>query len=140
DAIFRTVNGAAFWSQASTLLDIEQVGSFAVSPTNPDHVLVGGASEGRIYFSKAALSANSTTVWLYTRPALGWVSSLAFDPIDENRAFATYSTFGVPHVWSSSDGGATWKTSDSGLPDVPFHSIAVDPSGRVYAGSDVGVF
>src|SRR5262249_40963764 len=52
----------------------------------------------------------------------------------------TYSTFGVHHVWASSDGGATWKSSDEGLPDVPFHSVVVDPSGRIYAGSDVGVF
>jgi hypothetical protein len=61
-------------------------------------------------------------------------------------AYATYSTFGVPHVWKSVDGGATWTPIDgsgvTGIPDVPVHTIAIDPANaaRLFVGTDVGVF
>lgn len=46
----------------------------------------------------------------------------------------------------SIDGGATWSPRDGidagALPDIPVHSIAVDPThgDRLYLGTDLGVF
>lgn len=74
------------------------------------------------------------------------MSSLTFDPVDANVAYATYSTFGGEHVWRSGDGGASWVSiSGSGtgrLPDVPVHDLVVDPGNRsrLYVGTDIGVF
>jgi hypothetical protein len=50
------------------------------------------------------------------------------------------------HVYKSTDAGATWTgidgTGPTAIPDVPVHSIAVDPANgsRLYVGTDVGVF
>ena len=60
--------------------------------------------------------------------------------------YATYGNFGGAHVFRSADGGATWQSLDgageTALPDIPVHSIVVDPDdrSRLYLGTDVGVF
>ena len=49
-------------------------------------------------------------------------------------------------MYKSADGGRTWQASDgtgsAALPDVPVHAVVVDGDrrGRVYVGTDVGVF
>ncbi|HEX8409330.1 MAG TPA: hypothetical protein VF883_10720, partial [Thermoanaerobaculia bacterium] len=50
--------------------------------------------------------------------------------------------FGGQHVWVSNDSGATWTPIDGNLPDIPVHSIAIDPTrnARLYLGTDLGVF
>jgi hypothetical protein len=64
--------------------------------------------------------------------------------------YATYSAFnwiaGDRHVYKSTDAGATWFGIEgagvTGLPDVPVHSVLVDPdnSAKLYVGTDLGVF
>src|SRR5262249_57484013 len=92
---------------------------------------VVGMADGYIHRNNDALTAVSTTSWPSMRPRVGWVSSLAFDPGPKDIAYATYSTFGGTHVWRSENGGAWTALDGSGagaLPDVPAHSIAIQPS------------
>ncbi len=153
---WRTTNGAGSWSQASSLLCGQgvtvSVSAIAVAPTNRNRVAAGmsdGLGGGCINRTTVGLISTGATQWLVSQPAgtVGaYVSWLAFDPTNENVLYATYSTFGVGHVWRSGDGGATWTNIDgsgaTGIPDVPVHSIAVDPHvpSRLYVGTDVGVF
>ena len=146
DFIWRTLNGAAQWARASAITaGVTQVSAIAIAPTDSNRALVGMA-DGFIHRNSGALTAVSTTSWPSTRPRSGWVSSLAFDPSNKDIAYATYSTFGGVHVWRSMDGGASWTqingSGNGALPDVPVHSIVVDPSNtaRLYIGTDVGVF
>ncbi len=114
-------------------------------PHDNDHVVVG-LSDGRILSTDQATSADDTTQWpsSSTRGG-GWVASLAFDPNDDDVVYATYTTFGKNHVLKSSDSGATFRAIDGkgkeGLPDIPVHSIVVDPtdSQRLFIGTDLGV-
>jgi photosystem II stability/assembly factor-like uncharacterized protein len=61
-------------------------------------------------------------------------------------AGSTGENFGTGHVFKSSDSGATWTNIDgagvTGIPDVPVHTIVVDPldNQRLYVGTDIGVF
>lgn len=148
--MWRTTDGAANWTQASDI--VAGLGSFsavAVAATNPNNVLAG-TMDGFIHRTNIGLTSDDTTVWPFTQPRDGFVSSLTFDPTNANIAYATYSTFnGIPadrHVYKSTDAGATWLGIDgtgmTGLPDVPVHSVIVDPgnSAKLYVGTDLGVF
>jgi hypothetical protein len=124
------------------------VSAIAVSPADPDRVLAG-TDCGHIHRTDVGLSSGGATNWSWTLPRDGWVSSLSFHPSNPDIAFATYSTFGGSHVWTSVDGGASWSGIDgsgvTGLPDIPVHSIVVDPlvdplGNRLYVGTDLGVF
>jgi hypothetical protein len=144
--IWRTINGAASWTQASAITAGNgSVSAIAVAPTNSNNVLAG-MSDGYIHRTDIGLSTTSLTVWPVVQPRPGYVSSLNFDPVNASVAYATYSTFGGTHVWRSADAGASWTGIDglglTGIPDIPVHSIVVDPANtsRLYVGTDLGVF
>lgn len=149
--LWRTTDGAENWTRVSSFLNT-QVSAIAISPVDPNRVLVGGGTlfsdlqGGTIHRTAQALTADGSTEWPAARPRDGHVSSLAFDPLDSNVAYATYSNFGGTHVWKTMDGGATWSPLDGtgagALPDIPVHCIAVDPldAQRLYLGTDLGVF
>ena len=142
--LWRTNDGAAHWSRASTKIAgsrFNAISAIASSPADPNHVLMGTA-EGPIYRNSAALSATGSTHWPVAKPRPGYVSWLAFDPADPKVGYATYATFGGTHVWRTADGGATWTGIDGNLPDLPVQSIVADPANptHLYIGTDMGIF
>jgi hypothetical protein len=142
--LWRSPNRGDSWIPASTPLPA-LVSAVAVQPGN-SAVVVAGTSGGHILRSTNASTANASTGWPMVQPRPGFVSWVAFDPTDPNVVFATYAGFGGAHVWMSTDNGVTWTprdgSGDGALPDIPVHSIAVDPSrpDRLYLGTDLGVF
>jgi uncharacterized protein (TIGR03437 family) len=144
-SFWRTTNGASLWQSASDIFSSAHSSAIAVAPTDANTVLVGTV-KGAIYRQDAALNADSGTRWPSTQPRAGYISSITFDPTDRNIAYATYSTFGGTHVWRSIDAGMTWTgidgTGETGLPDLPVHSLVVDPNNtaRLFIGTDAGIF
>lgn len=142
--LWRTDDRGANWHAASTALT-GQMSAIAVAPRLSDRV-IAGTTTGAIYSNNAATTATAASVWTRVQPRDGWVSSLNFDPNDASILYATYAGFGGRHVWKSIDGGATWSaidgTGNGELPDIPVHSLAVDPTrgGHLYLGTDLGVF
>lgn len=121
-----------------------RISAIAVAPGN-SNLVIAGNSFG-IYRQTAALSAGNSTAWTSTSPRQGWVSSIRFDPQDANTVYATYSSFGGAHVYRSTNAGVSWTAIDgsgaTALPDIPVHTIAVDPTNRqrLFVGTDLGVF
>jgi photosystem II stability/assembly factor-like uncharacterized protein len=142
--LWRTDNRALMWNAASTTLGSGQVSALGVAPGNSDFVVVG-STDGFVYFSDQALDAGPSTIWQSSRPRAGFVSSLAFDPSAPGLVYATFAGFGGSHVWRSRDGAETWEAIDgtgfASIPDIPVHSIVVDPVNprRLYVGTDLGV-
>lgn len=142
--LWRTNDQAGTWSQASTAL-ATSVSAIAVAPSDPNFALAG-TQGGTIYRTAVSLTSTSTTGWTSGTARVGYVSSLAFDPTNSSVAYATYSTFGGIHVYKTTNAGATWTKADgtgvTGIPDIPVHSIAIDPTDelRLYVGTDLGVF
>jgi photosystem II stability/assembly factor-like uncharacterized protein len=143
--LWRNRTGAPLGVMSAPVPDNAKISAIAVAPGMSDRV-VAGTSEGHIVRSDTAGSGTQNTQWPATKPRDGFVSSVAFDPVDPNVVYATYAGFGGTHVWRSTDGGATWSPRDGigsgALPDIPVHSLAVDPTRRerLYLGTDLGVF
>lgn len=142
--LWRTDNQGTSWTQASvtnqTGVGTNSVASWAVQPGNSDVVLAGDEL-GNVYRTTAGTTATNATAWTDTSNMGGYVSSIAFDPNTTTTAYATVSTFGATHLWRSTDSGATWAAFGGSLPDIPFHSVLVQPgdSTRIYVGTDRGV-
>jgi hypothetical protein len=80
------------------------------------------------------------------------ISGIAMDTSDTQgltayvgiMGFSTAS-FPTSHVWKTTNGGASWTDFSGNLPDAPVNAVVIDPAktgfpGRVYVGTDVGVF
>jgi hypothetical protein len=134
----RSEDQANSWLQASPNFD-GNVSALAVAPGNSNRVLAG-TNTGGLWRTNDALG--TTPTWTNTAPRAGFVSWLSFDPTNADVAYATYAGFGGTHVWKTIDAGATWTALDAGLPDIPVHSIAIDPTRptRLYLGTDLGIF
>lgn len=148
NTLWRTKNQASSWVQASkSNMSSSSFSAFAVAK-GASNFAVAGTRGGSIFSSKNALNTNSSTQWTEAQPVPGgFVSSLAYDPGNKQVVYATYSTFGVRHIWKSTDAGKSWRAIDklgkaNGIPDIPVHSIVVEPgrSKRLYAGTDLGIF
>jgi hypothetical protein len=148
--IWRTANQADSWQRASAITPgAGSVSAIGVSPVNQNRAVVG-MSDGYVLFNHAVNSANQTTSWASSRPRTGYVSSVYWDPLDQDVVYVTYATFNAAanqrHIYRSSDGGKTWSGLDgsgtTGIPDLPVHALVVDPfnSQRLYVGTDAGVF
>ena len=145
-SLWRTDDSAENWQAASApFKNGSQLSAVAVATGDSSRVLLG-LQNGYIHYQDDALSADETTEWPSKLVRQGFVSSIAFDPADNDVAYATYAGFGGQHVWKTSNGGRSWRPIDggqaNGLPDIPVHSIVVDPndSDRLYLGTDLGVF
>ncbi len=142
--LWRSEDRGGLWGEGSGRTAGDKISAVAVSPSNPDLVLAG-SDRGRIYRLESATSSSGATPLDQTRPRSGFVSSVAFHPTDETVAYATYASFQGGHVWKSVDAGRTWQpidgTGPQGLPDMPVHSIVIDPADtqRLFIGTDLGV-
>ena len=146
--LWRTTNQAGSWSPASAVLNVNQgtVSALAVAPSN-DQRVIAGTTSGVILSSSAALAAGGSTTWSASQlSGNGYVSSVAFDPGNPLRAYATVSSFFSSHVWTSANGGSSWSAIDgsgaTAIPDVPVNTVLVDPVNTqvLFAGSDIGCF
>lgn len=147
-AIWRTIDGGANWRRASAPIAggaTAKISALAVAPSNGGYVLAG-TNEGHILRTYDGFNTAANDEWAVVQPRVGFVSSLTFNPINPDLAYATYSSFGGAHIWRSFDAGASWKSIDGEgetvLPDVPVHALVVDPtnSSRLFVGTDLGLF
>jgi hypothetical protein len=142
DHLYRGSNFGQTWQKVGGAMpDGARISAIAVSPRNPGAIMVGTDKGDVMRFEVSGQAA----IQLGFRLRNAWISSLAFDPRDENVLYATFGNFGGAHVWRSTNGGTTWMSIDgsgsTGIPDIPVHSIVVDPddSQRLYIGTDLGV-
>lgn len=116
-----------------------KISAIAISPANPD-VLYFGTNGGEVYVSTDAgetwtsVSENG----LVTR----FVTDIECSPTDGNTAYITFSGFGVPHVFKTTDAGRSWINISGTLPDIPCNALAISPENEqnLYVATDIGVF
>jgi uncharacterized protein (TIGR03437 family) len=116
----------------------------------PSEIVWIGTSDGNVQFTiNAGLLANATFTNITKAPLPNrFVTDIALDPANQQRAVVTYSGFNIStpstpgHVFLTTDQGATWTNISGDLPDVPVTSVAIDPAraGTYYIGTDLGAF
>ena len=125
-------------------------GSANGNTTLPGHVLSGvyNSSSGTATWSD--LTRNPVTNASLALNYYGLdISSIVIDPHDTTGNTVYVTVEGMPNytqnidvVYRSTDGGSTWTSIVSNLPETPASSLAVDPqsTNTVYIATDAGVF
>ena len=126
--LYKSTDGGANWTQIASPSATRRLSSIVVDP-NSSNTIYAGTESGGVY-----KSTNGGSSWtsLANAPQAG--KCIAVNPSNSNEIFA-----GGWGVFTSSDGGATWKDIGEGLPSQSVNSIAIDTAARVvYVGTSGG--
>jgi trimeric autotransporter adhesin len=116
--------------------------SLKVSPFTSNRVFMGTGGGGVLRVDNAHLSS-PTYAHINSGAGMpsGVISSVNTGSSD-NALLATYSNYGVQHVWVSVNGGTSWSNIDGNLPDIPvrwamFHP---DDNDKAIIATEMGIF
>lgn len=147
--LWKSTNAADSWSSISSdLTNGDQGAGFgtittiAVAPSDTDVILVGTDD------SNVWITTNDGGTWNNVSGSLPnrWVTRVAFDPVDADICYATFSGLrwddDISHIYRSANGGASWTDISNNLPDSPINCMLVNPldPAMLFVGSDVGVY
>ncbi|MDO9036473.1 MAG: choice-of-anchor D domain-containing protein [Methanoregula sp.] len=113
---------------------ITRVSGILIDPKTPANVFAG--LDGAGIFR----SINSGSLWTPASmtPATTRIRALAISPLDSSKLFS--ATYGGG-VYRSTDSGASWSVcTNTGLSSLNVISLVADPAGKLYAGTEAGVF
>lgn len=139
--VWRTLSEGTFGSWTAVSPDLSKgtgvINTIDVAASDSRVVWVG-TSDGNVQLSvDGATSFTLVNAGLPNRA----VTRIAADPLDAKRALVTFSGFGTPHVFLTTDQGVTWKNVSSNLPDLPFNSAIIIPgTNRFFVAGDIGVY
>jgi trimeric autotransporter adhesin len=143
---FRWTYTAATLAQVSvTNFAASTVNNCIVSPNNANRVWFGLAN-GSIVYVDAMNTGTTKTGVIAKATGNGVVSGIAIQTGNENHVLATYSNYGVAHVFESTNanngGLATWTDITGNLPDIPVNWIIYYPgtSTQALIATDLGVW
>jgi len=134
--VFKSTDGASSWTATAAGIQSKPLlGGVAVDPQKPDTLFLVDLY-GQIYKSTDA-GANWTLLSTDLPPG-SYPGGIAIDPRDSNAMYL--ATLGG--AFKSSDGGASWTATKSGLRAIPVISLAMEQGNprTVYAGTDDGLF
>ena len=123
-----------------------QIGSLKVSPYTPNRLFLGSngvsPNTGRVVRVDNANAATPTATNISGAGfPIGFVRCVNVGSSD-NNIVATFSNFGVPQVWVTTDGGTNWTNIDGNLPDMPVWWALYDPTNnnKLYIATETGVW
>ncbi|MCD6333547.1 MAG: T9SS type A sorting domain-containing protein [Bacteroidales bacterium] len=149
--VWKSTNRAAGWTRISNDLtngaqawNYGTITALAVSPLN-DHIIYAGTDDGNVWITtNGGVALNWTKV---SDPLpVRWVTCVAADPFDEQTGYVAFSGIRYhdfePHLFRTTDLGATWEDISGNLPDLPINNIIIDPDnqGTFYVATDDGVY
>lgn len=136
--IYRSDNGGVSWVPVSPPLS-NTVTALAQSPADEEVFWAGGS------YGDILLSTDYGDTWRAVHfPYLSqlYISDIACARLDRRVAWITYSSYGTPQVWKTTNIGATWTSMWPNMPNVPVNSIVLHPDNDdvVFVGTDIGVY
>ena len=118
-------NSGTLFTGLYTSVSLQVIG---IDPSNSNHILVG--SETSLYVS----SNGSTFSTVASVPSNG-IGGIAFDPVTPSNIYLGSTGWGV---LKSSDGGASWSQSTSGIPNLGASQLLEGADGILYMSTYQG--
>lgn len=122
--LLKSIDGGATWQSANgsgeTALDVTNVTSITVHPTQPDVILAGGQlfcqEDGRAFYGGLYRSADAGATWTQVLPTA--VNDIIADPENPGTFYTVLGRWFNENdgVYRSTDGGVTWDRLENTIP------------------------
>jgi Leucine-rich repeat (LRR) protein len=112
------VNTQASTGSASTgwkVIDLGTTGVLSEIGVSPSNVVFAGTTNGELFKITDPGGNESVTEITGSNFPSGYISAVAVNPVDENAILVTFSNYGIPSVFYTSDGGTTWDDVSGNL-------------------------
>jgi pimeloyl-ACP methyl ester carboxylesterase len=122
------------------------VSAVKVSPYNNHTIFFGGGGNGispsLIKVTGANLSPSFSVIGGGLPTTAGSNISCIEVGKDEDHLIASFSNYGIGHVWATADGGTNWQNCDGNLPDMPVRWCMFYPGSneKVIIATEAGVW
>ncbi len=148
--VWLTFDGANNWVDSSGVIDqTGLISAVAVVNSTVPYLAFVGTTDGTIF--KANIAGNNDTTWTDITPLNNngaYVRRIVVDQSNKQNIYACYSGYNndgvmpTKHIFYSSDQGMNWTDISGDLPDVPVHSLVIDPNNSqvLYIGTETGVY
>lgn len=140
-SIYKSTSGGGGWQgpYGTAVFNNSKILSLVSSFRSVD-TLYCGTINGTIFrsFNAGVNWTNITSANIPNR----YVTDLAVNNNNTNEVFAAMGGFGSGHIFKTTNAGNNWTDISGNLPDVPHHSVIVDPdfNQNIYVGNDLGVY
>lgn len=140
-----TNNGSSGSWQTQYTFTNQKALSIAVSYTGTDTAYIGVLPTNSSSTAAIYRTINGGTNWTNisgTSIPNRYPTRIHVNQNYSKEVYVTFGGFGTAHVLKSTNAGENWINITNNLPDVPTHSVAVDPvyPQNVYVGNDLGVY
>jgi photosystem II stability/assembly factor-like uncharacterized protein len=147
--IWITKNSAGNWTaSSSTLVTGQLVSAVTVVNSSSPYLGFAGTTNGKIFKCTGITGSHDT--WTEITPSSNngaYVRRIVVDPTNDQHIYACYSGYNnndttKKHILYSTNQGSSWTDISGDLPDVPVHSLVIDPSNSqvLYIGTETGVY
>lgn len=149
--VYRTTNGGSSWTVLSPdltdgpgpgPLTLGTLTTIDVAPSDPNTIYTG-SDDGNVYVTTDGGSGwTEIDAGLPTR----YITRVTADFTDDAVCYVSISGYQLdekqPHVFRTTNHGASWTDITGNLPDAPVNDVIVDPQSaqRLFVGTDVGVY
>jgi photosystem II stability/assembly factor-like uncharacterized protein len=141
-SVYKSTTGGGNWTgpYGATVFGGTKILSMECSNSGTD-TLYCGAVNGRI-FKSVNSGLNWTNITDSSVTPNRYATDISINPNNSGDIVVTFGGYGSPHVFRTTNAGASWQNISGNLPDVPHHCIVMDPlfTQNIYAGSDLGVY
>ncbi|MGB5032327.1 MAG: hypothetical protein WBO76_09450, partial [Saprospiraceae bacterium] len=141
--IYKSVDNGNQWVRYLSNINESQILTIEISPTNDQHILLStGPNNNEHVELLESFDGGKTLRNITSNLPNKYITDIAINPKDEHIIYTCLAGFDNAHVYKSINGGLNWQPLGNELPDVPFHSIFINPSNtnQIYVGCDLGLF
>ena len=133
DQVYKSTNGGSTWNAISQVFG-GNLNQMKVAPSNSNVIFASRGSD--LYKTSDGGATNWTTLSGFS----GTINSIAIHPTNANKV--AIATTGTQKVYVSDDGGATWTSYLSDLPNFSAQALVWEDNGNdgLYLGMNYGVY
>ncbi len=135
--------GTSFSTISISSVTPNSIRSIKVSPFTSNRVFMGTAGGSVIRIDNADQASPALVNISSNMPQTNnTIVSSVNTGTSDNFLLASFSNYGIPHVWFTLNGGTSWENISGNLPDIPVRSVMFYPENndKALIATEMGVF